>query len=109
MRSFEGGYRDEHRARRTYAAKQPNRVLTGGRGKTPGFQQFEPLRGPSRIMLAALTLAGSGLWVMALVVLTITAGVASAISLALLIAGVVFALALLTLLVGWQRKARRQR
>ena len=97
------------RARRTYAAKEPNRVLTGGRGTTPGFQRFEPLRGPSRIMLAALTLAGSGLWVLALVVLTIIAGAASAIWLALLITAVAFALALLTLLVGWQRKARRRR
>ena len=91
------------------AAKKPKRVLTGGCGKTPGLQQFEPLRGPSQIMLAALILAGSGLWVTALVVLTITAGAASAISLAFLIAAVAFALALLTLLVGWQRKARRQR
>ena len=97
------------RACRAYAAKQPNGVLTAGRGRTPGFGQFEPLRGPSRIMLAVLTLAGSGLWVLALVVLTITAGAASAISLALLIAAVAFVLALLTLLVGWQRKARRQR
>ena len=71
--------------------------------------QFEPLRGPSRIMLAGLTLAGSGLWVLALVVLIISAGAASAIGLALLITAVAFALALLTLLVGWARRARRQR
>ena len=84
-------------------------MLTGGRAKTTGFQHFEPLRGPSRIMLAALTLAGSGLWVLALVALTIVAGAASAILLAVLIAAVAFALGLFTLLIGWGRKARRQR
>jgi hypothetical protein len=71
--------------------------------------QFEPLRGASRIMLAGVTLAGSGLWVLALVVLTIVAGAASAIELAFLIAALAFAFALLTLLLGWARKARRQR
>ena len=60
-------------------------------------------------MLAGLTLAGSGLWVLAFVGLTIIAGAASAIGLALLITAVAFALALLTLLVGWARRARRQR
>ena len=60
-------------------------------------------------MLAGLTLAGSGLWVLALVALTIVTGAASAIGLALLIAAVAFALALLTLLVGWVRRDWRQR
>ena len=84
-------------------------MLTGGRGTTTGLQRFEPLRGPSRIMLAALTLTGSGLWALALVALNIIAGAASAILLALLVAAVAFALALLTLLLGCVRKARRQR